>query len=136
MRVIIKLDIRVELAPTGDPSPSQQASRSFQTQEFLQALFEAYLTVAEQQSAQPLVSAPIIPLVDVHRLVTRALGLTRTYSKEKFARDIYRLHSSGADITKSGAYLSNATLVADSARSLPTPPTTTATWRSDDDSKH
>ena len=106
MRVIINLDIRVEMEPTDYSAPAQQESSSFQPQRFLQTLFEAYLKVATQHNVNPLVSAPIIALVDIHPLVTTALGLSGKYSKEKFARDIYRLHSSGRHITESGARVS------------------------------
>ena len=73
---------------------------------FLAALYRAYCqTVAERFNTSG-ASAPIIPLVDIHRLLTSLPGHAKYYSRQKFVLDIYLLHRKGVDTTEQGAKVS------------------------------
>ena len=73
---------------------------------FLQALLEAYSKVAAKGGNDPLLLAPVVPLVDVYESLQWSPSQTREYSKNEFARDIYLLHRSGLDKTASGVQVS------------------------------
>ena len=79
---------------------------SFRPDAFLSALYQAYSkTVAERWKANE-ASSPIIPLVDIHNLLTLLPGHAKEYSRQEFVRDIYLLHRGGVDTTKPGARVS------------------------------
>jgi len=73
---------------------------------FLQALFDAYSKVAARGGNDPLLLAPVVPLVDVYASLHWSPRQTSEYSKNEFARDIYLLHRSGLATTISGAQVS------------------------------
>ena len=79
---------------------------SFRPDAFLAALYQDYSkTVAEKFDTSG-ASAPIIPLVDIHSLLTLLPGHAKEYSRQEFVRDIYLLHREGVDTTKQGARVS------------------------------
>ena len=79
---------------------------SFRPDAFLAALHQAYSkTVAEKVDTNA-ASAPIIPLVDIHNLLTLLPGQAKEYSRQEFVLDIYLLHREGVDTTKQGARVS------------------------------
>jgi hypothetical protein len=48
-------------------------------------------------------SGTVIPLLEIYDLFTLLPGQSREYSKQEFARDIYLLHRSEVNATRSGA---------------------------------
>ena len=89
-----------------DPFPQQVEAAEFQAESFLLILFDAYSKVVENRNGDIQDFAPVVPLVDVYSWVTSSEERSKNYSKQEFARDIYRLHSSGVDTTKDGAKVS------------------------------
>ena len=86
---------------------SQQIEAAeFHPESFLLTLFHAYLNIVENRDGDFQDFAPVVPLVDVYSWVTSSEERSKNYSKQEFARDIYRLHSSGVDTTKDGAKVS------------------------------
>ncbi len=84
----------------------QDRPLSFRPDAFLDALYQAYSkTVAEKFDTSG-DSAPIIPLVDIHSLLTLLPGQAKEYSRQEFILDIYLLHRGGVDTTKQGARVS------------------------------
>lgn len=84
----------------------QRRPPRFRPETFLAALFETYSKAAQIRGKDLLQMAPVIPLLDIYELLTLLPGQAREYSKQEFARDIYLLHRSGIDTTKSGARVS------------------------------
>jgi hypothetical protein len=84
----------------------QRKPPRFKPETFLAALFEAYSKAVAMHGRDLLQTAPVIPLIDIYELLTLLPGQAREYSKQEFARDIYLLHRSDVDITKSGAKVS------------------------------
>jgi hypothetical protein len=84
----------------------RQPSR-FRPEAFLAVLCEAYTNVVARRGKEDHVQmAPVVPLVDIYELLTLFPGLSREYSKQEFARDIYLLHRSGVDTTRHAARVS------------------------------
>ena len=84
----------------------QDRPLNFRPDAFLVALYRAYAkTVAENCDTRE-AAAPIIPLVDIHSLLTLLPGVAKEYSRQEFVRDIYLLHRKGMDTTKQGARVS------------------------------
>jgi hypothetical protein len=78
----------------------------FRPESFLAALFEAYSKIVAQSGDDLLQLAPVVPLIDIYRLLTLLPGQAREYSRQEFARDIYLLHRGGVDTTRTGARVS------------------------------
>ena len=78
----------------------------FRPETFLAALSETYSKAAQIRGKDLLQMAPVIPLLDIYELLTLLPGQAREYSKQEFARDIYLLHRSVIDTTKSGMRVS------------------------------
>ena len=89
-----------------DPLPQQVEAAEFHPESFLLVLFDAYSKVVENRNGAIQDFAPVVPLVDVYSWVTSSEERINNYSRQEFARDIYRLHSSGVDTTKDGAKVS------------------------------
>lgn len=81
----------------------QRRPPRFRPEAFLESLFKAYSKAVAMRAKNLPHMSPVIPLVDVYELLTMLPGQAREYSKQEFARDIYLLHRSGVDTTKSGA---------------------------------
>lgn len=82
----------------------QRKPPRFKPESFLAALFEAYSKAVAMRGKVQM--APVVPLLDIYELFTLLPGQTREYSRQEFARDIYLLHRSGVDATKTGAKVS------------------------------
>jgi CheY-like chemotaxis protein len=70
---------------------------------FLEELLRAYLREARSKYSDPMISAPVLPLVDVYQQILASSRISGKYSREQFARDVYLLHCSGVDCTPTGA---------------------------------
>ncbi len=84
----------------------QERPLSFRPDAFLAALYRAYSKTLAEKSDTSRDPAPIIPLVDIHSLLTLLPGQAKEYSRQEFILDIYLLHRGGVDTTKQGARLS------------------------------
>ena len=86
--------------------PQQVESAEFHPESFLLILFDAYSEVVENRDGDIRDFAPVVPLVDVYSWFTPSEERSKNYSRQEFARDLYRLHSSGVDTAKDGAKVS------------------------------
>lgn len=77
----------------------QKRPPRFRPADFLEALLRAY-RVAVGPRATDVGSAPVVPLLDLHGLLTMLPGQEREYSRQEFARDVYLLDQSGVTETK------------------------------------
>lgn len=84
----------------------QQKPPSFKPEAFLSALLEAYSQIVAQRVNETLSSAPVVPLVELYKLLTLLPGQAKEYSRQEFVRDVYLLHRSGRDTTNRGAKVS------------------------------
>lgn len=84
----------------------QRKPPRFRPERFLAALFAAYSKAVAIRGKEARNLAPVIPLVDVYELFTLLPGLSKEYTKQEFARDIYLLHRSEVDVTKAGSKVS------------------------------
>jgi hypothetical protein len=74
----------------------------FRPNAFLEALFNAYRTLAPQHGSRARSAAPVERLTRVYELLTLLPGQSREYSRQEFARDIYLLDRSGVTETRDG----------------------------------
>jgi hypothetical protein len=84
----------------------QEKPPRFRSESFLNAIFEAYSRIIEERGDKSPELAPIVPLLDVYRLLTLLPGQAREYSRQEFARDIYLLHRGDVTTTRSGDRIS------------------------------
>ncbi len=84
----------------------QDRPLSFRPDAFLAALYRAYSKTLAEKSDTSRDPAPIIPLVDIHSLLTLLPDHAKEYSRQEFILDIYLLHRGGVDTTKHGARVS------------------------------
>ena len=84
----------------------QDRPMSFRPGAFLAALYQAYSKTVAEQFDSGIGCAPIIPLVDIHSLLTLLPGHAKEYSRQEFVLDIYLLHREGVDTTREGARVS------------------------------
>lgn len=85
---------------------NQKNPARFRPETFLAALHAAYVKLMAMQPERVLETGPVVPLVDVYELFTLLPGQTREYTKQEFVRDVFLLHKSGAETTKTGARVS------------------------------
>jgi hypothetical protein len=74
----------------------------FRPEAFLESLFKAYRTLAQQHGADRLENGPVERLARIYELLTLLPGQSREYSSQEFARDIYLLDRSGMTETRDG----------------------------------
>ncbi len=79
---------------------------SFRPDAFLAALYQAYSKTVAEKFDTGGAPAPIIPLVEIHSLLTLLPGQAKEYSRQEFVKDISLLHREGVDTTKQGAKVS------------------------------
>lgn len=77
----------------------QKRPPRFKPADFLEALGRAYRVAVAQQPARS-GGTPVVPLLDLHALLTMLPGQEREYSRQEFARDVYLLDQSGVTETK------------------------------------
>jgi hypothetical protein len=78
----------------------------FKPESFLEILFKPYTKAVAMRRKDMLQMAPVVPLLDIYELLTMLPGQTGEYPRQEFVRDIYLLHRSGVDTTKTGAKVS------------------------------
>lgn len=76
----------------------------FKPEVFMEGLFSAYEVLIKGRAKDEAGKDPVIPLLDIYRLFTIMPGLSKEYSLQEFARDLYLLDQSG--ITKMGFVIS------------------------------
>lgn len=77
----------------------------FNSKAFLESLYSAY-SIAVKTRGKKLIAEPVVPLVEIYRLLTFLPGLSKDYSRQEFGRDLYLLDQSGIRNTKSGLIVS------------------------------
>ena len=66
------------------------------------ALYQAYQALTVNTAKDLLRLPPVVPLRAIYELLT-ILPYQEKYAKPEFTRDVYLLHRSGTDTTRSGA---------------------------------
>lgn len=79
---------------------------SFKPDAFLEALWKAYSKAVEKRGKELIKLAPVVLLVEIYEMLTLLPGVAKEYPTQEFIRDIYLLHRSGVDTTRSGAKVS------------------------------
>jgi len=83
----------------------QRRPPRFKPEPFLEALFDAYETIAAKGGRKPgdlFGQGRVVRLLDIYRLLTLLPGQSREYSRPEYARDIYLLDQSGVTKTRAG----------------------------------
>ncbi len=78
----------------------------FTPEAFLATLYKAYKILAKARGQDGRARGTVIPLIDIHLLLTLLPGSARDYSRQEFGRDLYLLDQSGTNRTRDGALLS------------------------------
>ncbi len=78
----------------------------FKLDVFIESLFSAYEILISSRWKDQVGKGIVIPLLDIHRLLTLLPGQTKDYSRQEFGRDIYLLDQSGITMTKRGFVIS------------------------------
>lgn len=91
---VLRLDRKVEtrLRPSvvvGELRKVSGKPGRFASQDFLKALAHAYDKLKPANAGD----APVVSLVEIHRLLTLLPGSSENYSRDQFARDLYLLES-------------------------------------------
>lgn len=81
----------------------QRKPPRFRPESFLETLLKTYRIACATRHKEISQTAPVIPLKEIYELLTLLPGQTREYTKSEFIRDVYLLHRSGVDTTKTGA---------------------------------
>lgn len=84
----------------------QKRPLRFTPEAFLATLYKAYKILVKARGQDGRALGTVIPLSDVHLLLTLLPGSAREYSRQEFGRDLYLLDQSGTNRTKDGAFLS------------------------------
>ena len=81
--------------------PVASASRS---EAFLEALHKVYRRIVSRDgpSMAPAAPTPVVSLADIYEVMTALPGAQRDYQRIDFARDVYRLDTSGTTETRRG----------------------------------
>ena len=81
--------------------PVASASKS---EAFLEALHKVYRRIVRRDGPglAPVAPAPVVSLADIYELMTALPGAQRDYQRIDFARDLYRLDTSGTTQTRKG----------------------------------
>lgn len=82
----------------------QKRPGTFRSEAFLEALYKVYHRIIrrDEHHAAPGVAAPLVSLVDIYEMMTALPGTQRDYQQIDFARDLYRLETSGKTTTRKG----------------------------------
>ena len=68
----------------------------------MEGLFSAYETIIRSRGQDQVGNGIVIPLLEIYKLLTIMPGLSKEYSLQEFARDLYLLDQSGITKTKKG----------------------------------
>lgn len=79
----------------------QKRPGAFRSEAFLEALHNVYRRIVTRDEHTLTLGAPV-PLVDIYELMTALPGTQRDYQRIDFARDLYRLETSGTTTTRKG----------------------------------
>ena len=93
----------------------------FNTQQFLDALYNAYLDLAEPETTNSLKlgkSGEVIVLKRLYNLMTGLPGARRDYTELDFARDVHALVTSGQWVTRNGSSTASFPASARSGRDI------------------
>ena len=88
---------------------NQKKPGRYRTGPFLEALYAVYFDLVREDSPDRLMKGNqgrVVPLERIYKLFTSLPGTRREYATTDFARDIYRLETSGQTTTRSGASVS------------------------------
>ncbi len=72
----------------------------FRPDVFLESLYSGYRIIVEQKYGKKRMTGQEIQLAEIYKLLTLLPGLSRDYSKQEFARDVYLLDQSHCVVTK------------------------------------
>lgn len=78
----------------------------FKPEAFLASLYKAYEILLKARGRDTRTGGAVIPLADIHQMLTLLPGASREYSRQEFGRDLYLLDQSGTSATKDGSVLS------------------------------
>jgi hypothetical protein len=78
----------------------------FKPEVFMEGLFSAYEILIKSRGQDQVGKGIVIPLNEIHKLLTIMPGLSKEYSRQEFARDLYLLDQSGIRETKKGFVVS------------------------------
>ncbi|MBF8299245.1 MAG: hypothetical protein HW397_294 [Dehalococcoidia bacterium] len=96
----------------------QKKPARFRPETFLAALQAAYVKQVAMQPKWRLEDGPVVLLADIYELFTLLPGQTGEYTKQEFVRDVFLLHKSGVEVTKTGARVSFPTTGRVTAKTL------------------
>ena len=74
----------------------------FKPEVFMEGLFSAYETIIRSRGQDQVGKGIVLPLLEIYKLLTIMPGLSKEYSQQEFARDLYLLDQSGITETKKG----------------------------------
>ena len=82
----------------------QKRPGAFRSEAFLEALHNVYRRIVRRDEHNLTLAAPasVVSLVDIYELMTALPGTQRDYQRIDFARDLYRLETSGTTTTRKG----------------------------------
>jgi len=78
----------------------------FRSEVFLEGLHSAYEKLVKSRGAAADGKGHVIPLTEIYALLTIMPGMSKEYSQQEFARDIYLLDQSGISRTRKGFVVS------------------------------
>ena len=84
----------------------QKRPLRFNASTFIESIYTAYEKIVQIKAKDSLQTDRVIPLFDIYELFTMLPHQSKEYSKQEFARDIYLLHTSEIQSTKSGLRVS------------------------------
>ncbi|MDI9571403.1 MAG: hypothetical protein QM278_11945 [Pseudomonadota bacterium] len=74
----------------------------FKPEAFLESMFTAYGILVSSRGKDQAGKGTVIPLIEIHKLLTLLPGQSKDYSRQEFGRDVYLLDQSGVTTTKDG----------------------------------
>jgi len=87
---------------------NQTKKSNFAAARLLEAMYNVYKDIVGKtsSSADSGMSAPVVPLARIYKLLTSLPGVAREYDRSDFARDLYTLEVDGPHNTRKGAKVS------------------------------
>jgi len=78
----------------------------FKPEAFMESMFSAYEILISSRGKDQVGKGIVIPLIEIHKLLTLLPGQSKDYSRQEFGRDVYLLDQSGVTMTKDGFVIS------------------------------